>query len=69
MARGENIRALCPGTAQKAASAVYVTLAAQVLSLGALVLFEQVRGRRLATQLAAFGGVPQAPTPRPSSAR
>ncbi|WP_336210110.1 DUF4328 domain-containing protein [Nonomuraea sp. LPB2021202275-12-8] len=43
----------------KAASAVYVTLAAQVLSLGALVIFEQVRGRRLAAQLAEFGGRPQ----------
>ncbi|MFI7454960.1 DUF4328 domain-containing protein [Nonomuraea sp. NPDC049714] len=42
----------------KAASAVYVTLTAQVLSLGALVLFEQVRGDRLATQLAEFGGRP-----------
>ncbi|MGN9787352.1 DUF4328 domain-containing protein [Nonomuraea sp. ZG12] len=42
----------------KAASAVYVTLTAQVLSLGALVLFEQVRGDRLAAQLAEFGGRP-----------
>ncbi|MEU6726832.1 DUF4328 domain-containing protein [Nonomuraea wenchangensis] len=43
----------------RAASAVYVTLAAQVLSLAALVIFEQVRGRQLAAQLAAFGGRPQ----------
>ncbi|MEU4229027.1 DUF4328 domain-containing protein [Nonomuraea sp. NPDC026600] len=35
-----------------------MTLAAQVLSLGALVIFEHSRGRRLATQLAAFGGRP-----------
>ncbi|MFG1705235.1 DUF4328 domain-containing protein [Nonomuraea sp. M3C6] len=43
----------------RAASAVYVTLAAQVLSLGALVIFEHSRGRHLAAQLAAFGGRPQ----------
>ncbi|MEU4510953.1 DUF4328 domain-containing protein [Nonomuraea wenchangensis] len=43
----------------RAASAVYVALAAQVLSLAALVIFEQVRGRQLAAQLAAFGGRPQ----------
>jgi hypothetical protein len=42
----------------KAATAVYVTLTAQVLSLGALVLFEQTRADRLAEQLAAFGGRP-----------
>jgi hypothetical protein len=59
MARGENIIvrfAQAPPT--KAANAVYVTLIAQVLSLGALVLFEQVRGRSLAAELAAFGGRP-----------
>jgi hypothetical protein len=39
-----------------AASAVYLTLTAQVLSLGALVVFEQVRGQRLADQIAALGG-------------
>ncbi|WP_245765494.1 DUF4328 domain-containing protein [Nonomuraea jiangxiensis] len=44
---------------RRAASAVYVTLAAQVLSLGALVIFEHSRGRRLAAQLAEFGGRPQ----------
>ncbi|WP_231618998.1 DUF4328 domain-containing protein [Nonomuraea sp. SBT364] len=43
----------------KAANAVYLTLAAQVLSLSALVIFEQVRGRSLAAQLAAYGGRPQ----------
>ncbi|MEV0200026.1 DUF4328 domain-containing protein, partial [Nonomuraea sp. NPDC050691] len=43
----------------RAASAVYVTLAAQVLCLGALVIFELVRGRSLAAQLAAIGGRPR----------
>ncbi|MGW0485039.1 MULTISPECIES: DUF4328 domain-containing protein [Nonomuraea] len=43
----------------KAANAVYLTLAAQVVSLSALVVFEQVRGRSLAAQLAAYGGRPQ----------
>ncbi|MET7465844.1 DUF4328 domain-containing protein [Nonomuraea sp. NPDC005501] len=43
----------------RAASAVYVTLAAQVLCLGALVTFELVRGRSLAAQLAAFEGRPR----------
>ncbi len=59
MARGENIVRFAQAPPIKAASAVYVTLAAQVVSLGALVLFERVRGRELATQLAAFGGRPQ----------
>ncbi|KAB8190874.1 DUF4328 domain-containing protein [Nonomuraea phyllanthi] len=58
MARGEIIvRYASPPT--RAASAVHVTLAAQVLSLGALVTFEHARGRDLAVQLAAFGGRPQ----------
>ncbi|MBN6057446.1 DUF4328 domain-containing protein [Nonomuraea sp. RK-328] len=43
----------------RAASAVHVTLAAQVLCLGALVTFELVRGRSLAAQLAAFDGRPR----------
>jgi hypothetical protein len=59
MARGENIVRFAQAPPIKAASAVYVTLTAQVLSLGALVLFEQVRGRELAAQLASFGGRPQ----------
>jgi len=59
MARGEKIVRFAQAPPIKAASAVYVTLTAQVLSLGALVLFEQVRGRHLAVQLAAFGGRPQ----------
>lgn len=48
-------------SAGKAATTVYVTLAAQVLSLGALVVFEQVRGRQLAAELAEFGGRPSGP--------
>ncbi|SDL97989.1 protein of unknown function [Nonomuraea maritima] len=59
MARGEiNVRN-AQAVPTRAASAVYVTLAAQVLSLCALVIFEQTRGRRLTAQLAAFGGRPQ----------
>ncbi|MEV0347090.1 DUF4328 domain-containing protein [Nonomuraea sp. NPDC050680] len=58
MARGENNVRYAQAPPTRAASVVYVTLAAQVLSLGALVIFEQARGRRLATQLAAFGGRP-----------
>lgn len=37
-------------------AAVYLTLATQVVSLGGLVIFEQVRGKRLAGQIAALGG-------------
>lgn len=59
MARGENIVRYAQAPPIRAASAVYVTLTAQVLSLGALVVFEQSRGRHLAVQLAAFGGRPQ----------
>ncbi|MFG1958276.1 DUF4328 domain-containing protein [Nonomuraea sp. NPDC049028] len=58
MARGENNVRYAQAPPTRAVSVVYVTLAAQVLSLGALVIFEQARGRRLATQLAAFGGRP-----------
>jgi hypothetical protein len=58
MGRGENNVRYVQAPPARAVSAVYVTLAAQVLSLGALVLFEQGRGRRLAAQLAAFGGRP-----------
>ncbi|MBT2228446.1 DUF4328 domain-containing protein [Nonomuraea sp. NEAU-A123] len=58
MARGENNVRYAQAPPTRAASVVYVTLAAQVLSLGALVIFEHSRGRRLATQLAAFGGRP-----------
>lgn len=59
MARGENNVRYDQTTPTRAASAVYVTLAAQVLSLGALVIFEYSRGRHLAAQLAEFGGRPQ----------
>jgi hypothetical protein len=59
MARGENIVRYTQASATRAASAVYVTLAAQLLSLAALVIFEETRGRRLAAQLAAFGGRPR----------
>ncbi|WP_240506934.1 DUF4328 domain-containing protein [Thermoactinospora rubra] len=38
--------------------AVYVTLAAQVASLAALVVFEETRGSRLAAQIAALQGAP-----------
>ncbi|MEU8245844.1 DUF4328 domain-containing protein [Nonomuraea sp. NPDC048916] len=58
MARGENNVRYAQAPPTKAASAVYVTLVAQVLSLGSLVIFEQIRGRRLAAQLAAFDGRP-----------
>ncbi|TDD23101.1 DUF4328 domain-containing protein [Nonomuraea diastatica] len=58
MARGENNVRHTQASPARAALAVQVTLAAQVLSLGALVVFEQARGRDLAVQLAAFGGRP-----------
>ncbi|MEV0383127.1 DUF4328 domain-containing protein [Nonomuraea sp. NPDC050643] len=59
MARGENNVRYTQASPARAASAVQLTLAAQVLSLGALVIFEELRGRRLAAQLASFGGRPQ----------
>ncbi|SEG87629.1 protein of unknown function [Nonomuraea solani] len=59
MARGENNVRYTQASPTRAAFAVQVTLAAQVVSLGSLVIFEQLRGRQLATQLAAFGGRPQ----------
>lgn len=45
----------------KSASAVYVTLAAQVAATAALVVFEQARGRRLVQEISALGGDPHAP--------
>jgi hypothetical protein len=45
----------------RAASGVYTGLAAQVVSMAALAVFEEARGRRLAHQIAAFGGDPNAP--------
>ncbi|MFC5825786.1 DUF4328 domain-containing protein [Nonomuraea insulae] len=59
MARGENNVRYTQASAARAASAVYMTLTAQVLSLAALVAFELARGRALAVQLAAFGGRPE----------
>lgn len=49
-----------PSPPIRAAFAVYVTLVAQLASLAGLVIFEQARGRRLATQVAALGGDPRA---------
>ncbi|WP_433242480.1 DUF4328 domain-containing protein [Streptosporangium sp. CA-135522] len=40
--------------------AVYVSLSAQVTAVAALVVFEQVRGRRLAGEISALGGDPHA---------
>lgn len=45
----------------QAAAGVYAGLAAQVVSMAALAVFEETRGRRLAAQIAAFGGDPAAP--------
>ncbi|MEV0616894.1 DUF4328 domain-containing protein [Nonomuraea sp. NPDC050404] len=58
MARGENNVRYTQASPTRAASAVYVTLTAQLLSIGALVIFELSRGRQLAAELAAFGGRP-----------
>ncbi|GAA2268914.1 hypothetical protein GCM10010149_07270 [Nonomuraea roseoviolacea subsp. roseoviolacea] len=59
MARGENNVRHAQAPPTRAASAVYASLAAQVLCLAALVTFELVRGRSLAAQLAAFDGRPR----------
>ncbi|TQS30320.1 DUF4328 domain-containing protein [Microbispora sp. KK1-11] len=48
----------------RAAAGVYAALAAQVVSVAALAVFEETRGRRLATQIAAFGGDPASPAAR-----
>lgn len=45
----------------RAAAGVYAGLAAQAVSVAALAVFEETRGRRLAAQLAAFSGDPDAP--------
>lgn len=50
-----------PSLPKKSASAVYVTLTAQVAATAALVVFEQARGRRLAREISALGGDPHAP--------
>ncbi|NUW35943.1 DUF4328 domain-containing protein [Nonomuraea sp. SMC257] len=59
MARGENNVRYAQAPPTRAASAVYASLAAQILCLSALVTFELVRGRSLAAQLAAFDGRPR----------
>ncbi|GAA3441293.1 DUF4328 domain-containing protein [Planomonospora venezuelensis] len=45
----------------RSASAVYAALAAQVAATTALVVFEAVRGERLAREIAALGGDTEAP--------
>lgn len=60
MARGRDFVRFTPSPPTRAASAVYVTLTAQLASMAGLVVFEQTRGRRLATQIAALGGDPRA---------
>ncbi len=48
----------------RAAAGVYAALAAQVVSVAALAVFEESRGSRLASQIAAFGGDPASPAAR-----
>lgn len=48
----------------RAAAGVYAALAAQVVSVAALAVFEESRGNRLASQIAAFGGDPASPAAR-----
>jgi hypothetical protein len=48
----------------RAASGVYAWLTLQVVAMAALVVFEEARGHRLAQQIAAFGGNPEAPGAR-----
>lgn len=50
-----------PSAAKRSASAVYVTLAAQLAAMTALVIFDQVRGRRLAAEIVTLGGDARAP--------
>ncbi|MFC3978560.1 MULTISPECIES: DUF4328 domain-containing protein [Streptosporangium] len=50
-----------PPVPRRSALVVHVTLAAQVLTVAALVVFEHVRGRRLAREISALGGDPHAP--------
>lgn len=45
----------------RSAAGVYVGLAAQVVAMAALAVFEETRGRGLAAQIAVFGGDPDAP--------
>ncbi|GGS91854.1 hypothetical protein GCM10010156_57650 [Planobispora rosea] len=53
------MRPLSPSR-RRSASAVYAALAVQVLAVAALVVFEQVRGARLALEIAAFDADAQA---------
>lgn len=48
-------------SAGRGAVRVHVALAAQMLALTALVIFEETRGDRLAARIAAVGGDPRAP--------
>lgn len=48
----------------RAAAGLYAALAAQVVSVTALAVFDEARGRRLASQIAAFGGDPASPAAR-----
>ncbi|GHH66569.1 hypothetical protein GCM10017673_12290 [Streptosporangium violaceochromogenes] len=50
-----------PSLPRRSATAVHVTLGAQVLAIAALTVFERVRGRRLAREISALGGDPHAP--------
>jgi hypothetical protein len=52
---------LVSSAVNRSAAFVYAALTAQVFSMAAVVVFEQARGRRLAQQIAAFGGNPDAP--------
>ncbi|GII91633.1 DUF4328 domain-containing protein [Sinosporangium siamense] len=52
---------LAPPPPTRSASAVYTTLAAQCSAVIALVVFETLRGRRLAEELAALDGDPRSP--------
>lgn len=45
-----------PSAAKRSASAVYVTLAAQLAAMTALVIFDEVRGGRLAAEIITLGG-------------
>jgi hypothetical protein len=51
-------------TVSRAAAGVYAWLTLQVVAMAALVVFEEARGHRLAQQIAAFGGNPEAPGAR-----
>ncbi|MCG5216334.1 DUF4328 domain-containing protein [Streptosporangium soli] len=52
---------LAPPPPRRSASAVYATLLAQLTAMTALVIFEAVRGSRLAVEITALGGDPDSP--------